>query len=373
MPLLSAWEKLSSLRCGIPIRHWFSCKTQPVRPLVQWWQLQGRGIEVVSEFELLAALQEGFPPERILVNGPAKHSWLPRYPLQGLRVNLDSPAELKLLVPLARQRNWSLGVRCQTQLEKDPETSLLSTQFGLDHDQAVAVIKQLKRASVRLETVHFHLRTNVAVPQMYQQAIAEVHQVCGAAGFSPTYLDCGGGFPPPYTHSHQGLAYDKEFTFSDLDGIYANAARLFPNLQEIWLENGRFLCAGSGVLVIRVVDVKERRGHRVLICDGGRTTQALISQWETHDLLTWPVRGGRRQLTTVYGPTCMAFDQLTRRLLPAGIQAGDFLIWMDAGAYHIPWETRFSHGAAAVWWHDGVNLRVCRQPETFASWWGQWT
>src|ERR1039458_738164 len=40
----------------ISYRHWLSCKTQPVAPLLRWWQEQGRGIEVVSEFELRAAL-----------------------------------------------------------------------------------------------------------------------------------------------------------------------------------------------------------------------------------------------------------------------------------------------------------------------------
>ena len=60
-------------------RHWLSCKTQPVAPLLRWWREQGRPVEVVSEFELRAALAEGFAPENILVNGPAKHHWLPQF------------------------------------------------------------------------------------------------------------------------------------------------------------------------------------------------------------------------------------------------------------------------------------------------------
>ena len=75
----------------ISYRHWLSCKTQPLAPLLRWWRAQGRGIEVVSEFELRAALAEGFAPENILVNGPAKHHWLPPFDLRELAVNLDSP------------------------------------------------------------------------------------------------------------------------------------------------------------------------------------------------------------------------------------------------------------------------------------------
>ena len=95
-------------------RHWLSCKTQPVAPLLRWWREQGRPIEVVSEFELRAALAEGFSPDAILLNGPAKHHWLPALAgegLRGLSVNFDSPAEVSALLPIARQLDWRCGVR----------------------------------------------------------------------------------------------------------------------------------------------------------------------------------------------------------------------------------------------------------------------
>jgi diaminopimelate decarboxylase len=69
----------ASRQSKIICRHWLSCKTQPVAPLLCWWRAQGRPIEVVSEFELRAALAEGFAPQNILVNGPAKHRWLPQF------------------------------------------------------------------------------------------------------------------------------------------------------------------------------------------------------------------------------------------------------------------------------------------------------
>jgi diaminopimelate decarboxylase len=106
----------------IVVRHWLSCKTQPVAPLLRWWRGQGRPIEVVSEFELRAALAEGFAPQDILLNGPAKHHWLPRHEVRELSVNFDSPAELAALLPLAKKLNWRCGVRINTSEEFDPET-----------------------------------------------------------------------------------------------------------------------------------------------------------------------------------------------------------------------------------------------------------
>jgi diaminopimelate decarboxylase len=371
-PFAAAVRELDRHFGHLAVRHWLSFKTQPLRPLVQWWQRQGRPVEAVSEFEFLAARAEGYPPERILLNGPAKHSWLPRYPVPRLFVNFDSPLEARALARLASQLQWRCGVRLQTRQEFDPEAPRFPTQFGMTADQVVETVRALKRANVRLETMHFHLRTNVASAAIYDRALTEAAQVCRAAQFAPRYVDCGGGFPPPHVTTREGKAVDAQFKLSNMTRVLERALKQFPAVQELWLENGRWLSARSGVLVVKVLDVKDRRGIRHLICDGGRTTNAMISSWETHELLIVPARKGPRVLTTVTGPTCMAFDQLARRALPRALRPGDHLIWLDAGAYHLSWETRFSHGLAAAFWHEGDEIARVRGRETFSSWWGQW-
>lgn len=120
---------------------------------------------------------------------------------------------------------------------------------------------------------------------------------------------------------------------------------------------------------MRILDVKERRGLRQLICDGGRTLHALISTWEDHELFSVPARRGSQPMTAVHGPTCMTFDQLTRRPLPRSLRRGDALVWMDAGAYHLPWETRFSHGRATAYWHEAGRTVCVRAAESFEEWW----
>jgi diaminopimelate decarboxylase len=372
VPIQRALEELDGRFGHLPVRHWLSFKTQPLRPLVQWWRAQGRPVEVVSEFEFLAARAEGFAPERILINGPAKHHWLPRRAVRGLCVNFDSPAEARALAPLAGRLDWTCGVRFLTRQEFDPEKPEFATQFGLTPEEAVRVIGELRRAGVRLETAHFHLRTNVGAAAIYERALREVAETCRAAGFAPRHIDCGGGFPPPNVRTRGGQAVDRDFDLDAMAGVYERALKLFPQARELWLENGRWMSARSGVLVVRVLDLKERPKLRSLICDGGRTMNALISNWETHDVFTMPARRGPDVLTTVNGPTCMAFDQLARCPLPRGMRTGDHLVWLEAGAYHLPWETRFSHGLAAVFWHDGRRVRLVRRAETIREWWGQW-
>ncbi len=372
VPIAGALRELDTAFAGLPVRHWLSTKTQPLRPLLQWWRRERGDIEVVSEFELQAALAEGYAPEHILVNGPAKHHWLPRHAHRGLRVNFDSPTEVRALTSLAKRLDWSVGLRFLTAQEFDPEVAGAPTQFGLAPAEALDAIRRLRRAGARVETVHFHLRTNVAAAKFYAAAVAEVAAICRAAKFAPRFVDFGGGFPPPRVRTRGGAAVAENFQLGEMRDIYTRAFAQFPRAEEIWLENGRWLSARSGVLVVRVLDVKERRGVRHLICDGGRTLNALVSTWEEHELAALPARGGPCVPTVVTGPTCMAFDQLARRPLPRSLRAGDVLVWCEAGAYHLSWETRFSHGLAAVFWHDGETTRRARAREDFEKWWGQW-
>lgn len=372
-PLAEALKELDRAFGGLPITHWLSAKTQPLPALFRWWREQGRPIEVVSELEFLAARACGFAPDQILVNGPAKHRWLPQHPLPGLTVNFDSVAEIRALAVQAKRLNWQVGLRLNTPSEFDPEKPEYPTQFGLAETALGEALSLVRQAGLEPMVLHLHLRTNISQASVYNLAFREALSQAAAAGWQPSILDVGGGFPPPAVRTKGGDALDAQFCLREMADVYRRILEEHPHLQQLWLENGRWGSARSGVLVVRVLDAKEHRGKRNLICDGGRTMNALVSLWESHELFTLPDRTGEEVITTVNGPTCMAFDKLVRRRLPRSLTVGDHIVWMDAGAYHLPWETRFSHGLAGVYWHDGQTTDLVRKPDSFANWWNQWT
>lgn len=357
---------------GRPVRHWYSCKTQPAPPLLRWWRSQGRPIEVVSEFEFRAALAVGFAPEQILVNGPAKHHWLPAVKTPGIRVHFDSFAEAQALAQQARKNQWRLGIRFHPGTEIDPENPERPTQFGHTAAEFIATLRHLRKHRLEPDALSFHLRTNIPDPSHYQAALQEAAALCHSLPFKPRYLDCGGGLPPPWILMKRGKRYDSQMSLPALAEMYRRALKGFPSVEELWLENGRHLLARTGVLVVRILDIKERDGLRQLICNGGRTMNALISTWEHHALHPLENRRGMAIPTVVHGPTCMAFDQLGVRQFPKSLRAGDHLVWFDAGAYHIPWETHFSHGLASIWSIDGQTPACERGPESFDAFWGRW-
>jgi diaminopimelate decarboxylase len=366
---------IENLDFGLPATCWYSFKTQPLPPLVQHWVRLGRPVEVVSEFELCSALASNCPPERLLINGPAKQRWLPRFPIPGLRINFDSLTELQDLLPMARHLDWKPGIRVRTSEEFDPENPSFPTQFGIEPEELPSALERIRASGLEPETIHTHLRTNVSDPTCWTRALDVLRRCCEANAWYPRNIDLGGGLPSFTARTRAGKPYTA--SFDPLLKSYAahlrDALRPFTWARNLWLEHGRHTCSESGLLAIRILDIKQKGTHRLLICDGGRTLHALVSIWEDHQLI--PMRPSSAPATpaSVHGPTCMAFDQLGRRLLPTDLRIGDVLLWLDAGAYHLPWETRFSHGLCEVWWEDEDKQPTCvRVAESSNEFWHRW-
>jgi len=357
-PLAAALAQLDQLSSPVPVRSWLSYKTHPLPELASEWLRTGRGVEVVSERELVAILNLNPQNDQLLVNGVAKQSWLPRHTLPRLRVHFDSVNEIDALLPKALDERWRVGVRVQVPDESDAREPMFRGQFGLSRREAVAALYELHAAGADVQSVHFHLGQQRYQIGAYTRAVEYLAAVCKDAGVEPAFVDCGGALPAASDASSAAA-------MEDLARAIRRAAARFPQLQEIWLENGRFVCESASALAVKVVDVKDRPDSRYLICDGGRTNQALAADVRPHPLLVIPDRhDGEPRLTTVCGPTCMADDRLGRWMLSSSVDIGDVIVWLDAGAYHLPWETRFSHGLCPIVWFDGQErMSVARERE----------
>lgn len=360
-PLQRQAELLDQAFEGLPVRHWWSYKTLPLPAAADWWFRRGRPVEVVSELELRAVLEIGFDPADILVNGPAKHAWLARYPIPGLGVNFDSVAEIRTLASMAKRCAWRVGARLSLRAEDNFEYPGIRAQFGLAGAEVDEAARLLRRAGLPVEVLHFHLRTNVPEPRYYREAVAEALERAMAVGWRAPVLDMGGGFPPARVASRKGASLDAGFSLAAMRAVVKEAVSRH-GLRELWMENGRWLTAPCGVLAVGVLDVKgdPTRGARTLVCDGGRTLQAMVATWERHAVVPLVNRRGAGVPTILHGPTCMAFDNLGIHPLPGSVGEGDVLIWSDAGAYQLGWETRFSHELAPICWWEADSIHTVR-------------
>jgi diaminopimelate decarboxylase len=373
-PFAEAQKYLQSKVAAVgSVRQWYSFKTQPIPHLAVFARSLGMGIEVVSEFELAAGLKLGFAPNDILVNGVAKHRWIDRN-VSGLNVVFDSLHEITQLASTASRLRWRCGLRVAVSAQINADQSDQPAQFGIDPQDLQRACNLLGMHDLPVDILHFHLRSSVPSSAWYKEALVELAGLADRIGISPRIIDVGGGLPD-WSLTPPTLTSVEDEIRSYLETLAWCTTR-FRDLKQIWLENGRHLLGRSAILVVTVSDVKYSNGFRILICDGGRTNQALPSDWEYHAVE--PVQDVSAPDTTTdtiaCGPTCMAYDFFYRGQLPRSVQAGDRLIYFNAGAYHLPWETRFSTGLCKVLWTpDGTVPLEIRSPESVEDWTSRWS
>jgi diaminopimelate decarboxylase len=150
-----------------------------------------------------------------------------------------------------------------------------------------------------------------------------------ADGHDIRHLDLGGGLGVPYRGANDIPPHPDEYA--------AMVKRTLGALGcQLVLEPGRMIAGNAGILVARVVYVKEGNAKRFVILDAAMNDlirPTLYDAW--HDLV--PVKEAApdagREPADVVGPVCESGDYLAKdRLLPP-LEPGDLVAMMTAGAY----------------------------------------
>jgi len=102
------------------------------------------------------------------------------------------------------------------------------------------------------------------------------------------------------------------------------------------MEPGRMIAGNAGILVTRVIYVKEQDGKKFIIVDAAMNDlirPTLYDAW--HDIVTVaePDRSGATSIADVVGPVCESGDYLAQNRQMPPVKAGDLIAVMTAGAY----------------------------------------
>jgi ornithine decarboxylase len=112
---------------------------------------------------------------------------------------------------------------------------------------------------------------------------------------------------------------------------------------ELWAEPGRALCAEYASLLVRV---EKRRGDQLYINDGayGALFDAAHVGWRFPvELVREEASATKDMAFSFYGPTCDDIDHMAGPfMLPADIQAGDYIEIGMLGAYGSAMRTGFN-------------------------------
>jgi diaminopimelate decarboxylase len=309
--------------------------------LARW----GCGADIVSGGELMRARKAGFAPDKIVFSGVGKSDSEIQAALEaGIRsLHVESAPEIEAVERIAQD----MGVTARIALRVNPDvdaathpyisTGLHSSKFGIELGLARELLPRLvKSEHVRLEGVACHIGSMVLSPEPISDAVAitaEFAAECIARGAPITTLDAGGGWPILYGNEAADAASHNVFGRAIIDGIRRGGAADLG--LTLLVEPGRALVGDAGVLLTRVLYVKEQVGKRFVIVDAAMTELIRPALYSAYHAIS-PVNAASHASESpadVVGPVCESADFFAKdRPLPP-LRRGDLLAIRGSGAY----------------------------------------
>lgn len=301
----------------------------------------GAGADVVSGGELKKALAAGIPPERIVFSGVGKTTHEMKLGLEaGIhQFNVESEPELEALNETA----LALGLRAPITLRVNPDvdarthakitTGTSETKFGIPWSRARdAYAQAAKLAGIKILGVDMHIGSQVTELGPFEQAftrMAELITTLRSDGHEITRADLGGGLGVPYRLDNQPPP--------DPDAYARIITGLTRDLGvDLIFEPGRLIAANAGILLSRVIYVKDGESRKFLIIDAAMNDLLRPALYDAHhDILSVheAAIGSPRQRYDIVGPICETTDIFARdREMPV-LKSGDLVAIMTAGAY----------------------------------------
>ncbi|MCK5499843.1 MAG: diaminopimelate decarboxylase, partial [Tritonibacter mobilis] len=171
--------------------------------------------------------------------------------------------------------------------------------------------------------------TDLAPFRLAYQKVAELTQALREDGHDIRRLDLGGGLGIPYTRSNEAPPLPVEYG----QMIKEELGHLGC---EIEIEPGRLVAGNAGIMVSKVIYVKEGEGRDFLILDGAMNDLIRPAMYEAyHDIIpvVEPTPGLEPKPYDIVGPVCESGDTFAKQRQMPPLGAGDLVAFRSAGAY----------------------------------------
>jgi diaminopimelate decarboxylase len=258
-----------------------------------------------------------------------------------LLFNIESAAELEVFAAEAARHIRDGGAPAPAAIRVNPDivagghrhisTGRREHKFGVEWPEA----RRLYLAHARSpwfvwRGISAHIGSQILDISPYRRTavrLASAVRELARAGIPLDFVDIGGGL---------GIRYTQE---KPLDvAAYAHAlARIIRPLGCRFLpEPGRSIVGPAGVLLTRVLYVKETRGKRFVVVDAAMNDLIRPVLYEATQTITRTTRGPEplaKKLVDVVGPVCETGDSLARDWPLEPVRVGELLAVWGAGAY----------------------------------------
>ncbi|GAA6209535.1 diaminopimelate decarboxylase [Cognatishimia sp. WU-CL00825] len=301
----------------------------------------GAGMDVVSGGEYARAKAAGVPGERIVFSGVGKTREEIHAALSGgiRQFNVESEPEMVVINDVALE----LGVKAPITVRVNPDvdakthakiaTGKSENKFGIPISRAREVYAHaasLPGLDVIGIDVHIGSQLTQLEPfKLAYEKVAELTEVLRADGHNIRRLDLGGGLGIPYERSNEAPPLPIEYG--------AMVKETLGHLGcEIEIEPGRLIAGNAGILVSKVIYVKEGEDRQFMIIDGAMNDLIRPAMYEAHHDIIPVVEAPPGEEPATYdivGPVCESGDTFAKGRTMAEVSPGDLVAFRSAGAY----------------------------------------
>ncbi len=302
----------------------------------------GLGIDCVSGGEIQAALDAGFPADKIVFAGVGKSDWEILLALRNeiFCFNVESIPELEVINELAVQErkianvcfriNPDVGAHTHANIT----TGLAENKFGIAMDDMETVIRMAESLpNIRFKGLHFHIGSQILEMEDFIalcRRINELQERLDKAGIAVEVINVGGGLGVDYDTPDSNPIPD----FKSFFDTYKQHLHLRPG-QQVHFELGRAVVAQCGSLITRVLYVKQTATKQFVIVDAGMTDLIRPALYQAHHHIENLSATESKELITydVVGPICESSDVFDKDIQLPPTRRGDLLAIRTAGAY----------------------------------------
>jgi len=324
----------------------FSAKANSNLAILRLFINLGAGIDVVSGGELYRALKGGVDPKKVVFSGVGKREDEIEYALKTgiLMFNVESSQELQVINEVAGRIGKKAAIAIRVNPDIDPKThpyistGLKQNKFGIDILRAPMAYRMASQLpNLEIVGIDCHIGSQLVEVEPIVEALKKLKRLVQNLrdeGMEIQYLDLGGGLG--ITYEDEEPPHPVEYAASILEEIQGFGCTLI-------LEPGRVIVGNAGVLISKVLYIKENEEKRFVIVDAGMNDLVRPSYYGSyHQIL--PVKKENREeiVADVVGPICESSDFLAKgRKIPKPMP-GELVAIMSAGAYGFSMSTNYN-------------------------------
>ncbi len=300
----------------------------------------GLGADCVSGGEILAAVDAGFPHDKIVFAGVGKSDKEICLALDKdiSCFNVESVPELDVINELAGRKGKTARVAFRinpnvgAHTHANITTGLSENKFGIAMEDMEAIIeKALSMNNVKFVGLHFHIGSQILDMGDFAalcNRINDLQNQLEAHHISVGSINVGGGLGIDYTHPNKVSIPDFKAYFD----TYSRHLKLRKG-QTLHFELGRSVVGQCGSLISRVLYVKQGAAKQFAIIDAGMTDLIRPALYQAYHKIENISCDGVLQTYDVVGPVCESSDVFAKAVDLNECHRGDLIAIRSAGAY----------------------------------------